>query len=142
MDVVQVFAQELGPRGIRVNCLCPGVIKTKFSEMVEELCALSTVMTQLQLWATPAGEEHFLKSIPLVIIIPSHPIPSHPIPFHQGRFGDADDCGGIVSFLASDDASYITGLPRIAIHSAMFNNRSKHRTGESFVVAGGMQSRL
>merc|ERR1712002_1041297 len=38
------------------------------------------------------------------------------------RFAEPDDCSGIVSFLASDEATYITG--------------------ENFVVAGGWQSRL
>ena len=38
------------------------------------------------------------------------------------RFGSAEDCAGTVSFLCSDDASYITG--------------------ETIVVAGGMPSRL
>ena len=38
------------------------------------------------------------------------------------RFGTPDECAGIVSFLASDDASYVTG--------------------ESIVVSGGMTSRL
>lgn len=40
----------------------------------------------------------------------------------MGRLAQPDEMGGIVAFLCSDDASYITG--------------------ETFVVAGGMQSRL
>jgi dehydrogenase/reductase SDR family protein 4 len=38
------------------------------------------------------------------------------------RFGRPDDVSGLVSFLCSEDASYITG--------------------ENMVVAGGLQSRL
>ena len=38
------------------------------------------------------------------------------------RIGKAEDCAGAVAFLASDDASYVTG--------------------ETIVIAGGMQSRL
>ena len=38
------------------------------------------------------------------------------------RIGQPDECAGAVSFLCSDDASYITG--------------------ETIVIAGGMQSRL
>jgi NAD(P)-dependent dehydrogenase (short-subunit alcohol dehydrogenase family) len=38
------------------------------------------------------------------------------------RFAEAAEMGGLVSFLASDEASYITG--------------------ENFLVAGGMNARL
>jgi dehydrogenase/reductase SDR family protein 4 len=38
------------------------------------------------------------------------------------RFGVPEDCSGLVSFLASDDAAYVTG--------------------ENIVVSGGMHSRL
>ncbi|XP_026679812.1 uncharacterized protein LOC113467681 [Diaphorina citri] len=39
-----------------------------------------------------------------------------------GRVGEPDEMGGVVAFLCSDDASYITG--------------------EVIVAAGGMQSRI
>uniref|UniRef100_A0A915I2G2 Uncharacterized protein n=1 Tax=Romanomermis culicivorax TaxID=13658 RepID=A0A915I2G2_ROMCU len=39
-----------------------------------------------------------------------------------GRFGKAEDCSGVVSFLCSDDASYITG--------------------ETIVISGGVNARL
>jgi len=42
--------------------------------------------------------------------------------FFNFRIGEPDECSGIVSFLCSDDASYITG--------------------ETVVVSGGMLSRL
>ena len=30
--LTKALARELGGQGIRVNCICPGVIKTRFSE--------------------------------------------------------------------------------------------------------------
>jgi len=38
----KVMARELGTQGVRVNCICPGVIKTKLSEA---------------LWADPKAEK-------------------------------------------------------------------------------------
>lgn len=69
-------SSELGPEGIRVNLVAPGVIKTKFSTL---------------LWETESTNEHFKAST------------------HLKRLGEADELGGIVSFLCSSDASYITG---------------------------------
>lgn len=40
--LTKVMARELGRQGIRVNCICPGVIKTKLSE---------------KLWADPQAEQ-------------------------------------------------------------------------------------
>lgn len=90
ISLTKVMGTELAHRGIRVNCVAPGVIKTKFSE---------------QLWKGESGAaETNLKDIPL------------------GRFGEPDEVGALGCFLCSDDASYITG--------------------ETVVVAGGVQSRL
>jgi NAD(P)-dependent dehydrogenase (short-subunit alcohol dehydrogenase family) len=44
------MAQDWGPDNIRVNAICPGLIKTKFSEA---------------LWSDEANLERFLQSIPL-----------------------------------------------------------------------------
>ncbi len=41
--LTKVMARELGTQGVRVNCICPGVIKTKLSEA---------------LWADPKAEKH------------------------------------------------------------------------------------
>ena len=71
------LAKELGPRGIRVNCLCPGLIETP-------------------LWHTP-GEpypptlQRWAEMTPL------------------GRAGKAEEVARLALFLASDEASFITG---------------------------------
>ncbi|CAG7821481.1 unnamed protein product [Allacma fusca] len=83
------MSQQLGSENIRVNCICPGVIRTTFSKMLTD---------------TPEIHERITEQTDL------------------RRVGNPDEIGGIVSFLCSDDASYITG--------------------ENIVVAGGMPSRL
>eukprot|EP01137_Pigoraptor_chileana_P001965 Opistho-2@2167 len=87
--LTKALSREVGARNIRVNCIAPGIIKTKFSEA---------------LWTNKAILEKTLEDVPL------------------NRLGSAEDCAGTVSFLASDDAAYVTG--------------------ETIVTAGGMQSRL
>jgi len=89
LGLTKVLAQELGSSGIRVNCIAPGVIETKFSGMLVE---------------TESIRDKVLEGIPLQ------------------RIGQPDEMGGLVSFLCSDDASYITG--------------------ENIIAAGGSLSRL
>ena len=68
------LAREIANRGITVNCVAPGFIRT---DMTDEL--------------TTDQKESILDSIPM------------------GKMGDAEDIAKTVRFLASDDASYITG---------------------------------
>ncbi|XP_068722123.1 dehydrogenase/reductase SDR family member 4-like isoform X1 [Montipora capricornis] len=89
VGLTKVLADECGHLGVRVNCVAPGIIKTKFSEA---------------LWSNDSLSDHLLKMTPL------------------GRLGVSSDISGAVSFLSSDQASYITG--------------------ETLVVSGGMHSRL
>jgi len=74
--LTRAMAVELGPAGIRVNAVCPGVIET-------EMTAESR--------SNPAQLEKWLADIP------------------QGRLGQPADVAGLVLFLCSDGAAYLTG---------------------------------
>jgi NAD(P)-dependent dehydrogenase (short-subunit alcohol dehydrogenase family) len=50
INLTKAMAQDWGPDNIRVNAICPGLIKTKFSEA---------------LWSDEANLKRFLHSIPL-----------------------------------------------------------------------------
>ena len=67
-------ARELAKRGITVNAVAPGFIKTDMTQALPEKV-----------------KEASIAAIPL------------------GRYGEASEVAGVVSFLASDAASYITG---------------------------------
>jgi NAD(P)-dependent dehydrogenase (short-subunit alcohol dehydrogenase family) len=71
----QTAALEFGPRGIRVNAVCPGGVRTPLAVAVNG-DSLDKVMKILS---------------PL------------------GRIGEPDEIAAMVHFLASDDASYVTG---------------------------------
>jgi len=87
----KALSQSLAHRGIRVNAIAPGIIRTDFSKLLTD---------QME---SGSGME-------LDRIVPI------------GRFGEAEECAGAVSFLVSDEASYMTG--------------------ETIGVNGGMQARL
>ncbi|MEP3050890.1 MAG: 3-oxoacyl-ACP reductase family protein [Erythrobacter sp.] len=75
MTFTRGMAKELGPKGIRVNSLCPGMIATTFHDK----------------FTKDAVRENVANSTPL------------------RRQGDAREIGDAVAYLASDDASFITG---------------------------------
>ena len=72
--MTKAMAKELGPSGITVNCVCPGVIDTKM------IAAL-----------TEDDRAALAEETPLM------------------RLGVPDDVAGVILFLASDDAKFITG---------------------------------
>jgi NAD(P)-dependent dehydrogenase (short-subunit alcohol dehydrogenase family) len=76
----RTWANELRERRIRVNAISPGYIDTPILESVQQGEALTRM------------KEEFAKAVPL------------------GRMGDPDEIAKAVSFLASDEASYISGI--------------------------------
>ncbi|MFZ5929668.1 MAG: 3-oxoacyl-[acyl-carrier-protein] reductase [Pseudomonadota bacterium] len=68
------LAQEIASRGITVNCVAPGMIKTAMTDALDD-----------------GQRERLLNAIP------------------AGRLGDSADVANCVLFLASEEATYITG---------------------------------
>ncbi|KAK7176715.1 hypothetical protein R3I93_000831 [Phoxinus phoxinus] len=89
LGLTRALAPDLAQSNIRVNCVAPGVIKTRFSAA---------------LWENEGVLEEFLKQTSIK------------------RIGEPEDIGGVIAFLCSDEASYITG--------------------ETITVTGGMNCRL
>lgn len=77
---VKTFAAELAPRKIRVNAVSPGPIQTNFFD--------KTGLSEEQINGFAAS------------VLPMVPLE---------RFGDASEVAKAVTFLASDDASYLHG---------------------------------
>jgi 3-oxoacyl-[acyl-carrier protein] reductase len=78
--IAKSLADELGPRGVRVNALLPGRVET---ERVQELDALSG--------DAAATRERHLAAIPL------------------GRYGEPAEFGRVAAFLVSPAASFVSG---------------------------------
>jgi NAD(P)-dependent dehydrogenase (short-subunit alcohol dehydrogenase family) len=76
LGILHTAANELGPYGIRVNAVCPGLIRTPLTEAH---------------FSNPELLKDYFRHIPL------------------GRGGEASEVANAIVFLASDDASYITG---------------------------------
>ena len=75
-QMTRAMALELAPRGIRVNAIGPGSIKTNMLEGVA---------------GDKSAHEKIMARTPM------------------GRIGNSDEVAGVAAFLASEDASYITG---------------------------------
>ena len=84
--VAKTLAVELAPHNILVNCVAPGYTRT---DRVVELAQA----TALREGITPEeAERRIVARIPL------------------GRMGQPDEFGAVVAFLASQAASYVTGV--------------------------------
>jgi NAD(P)-dependent dehydrogenase (short-subunit alcohol dehydrogenase family) len=82
VQLTKALAVEIARAGVRVNCVCPGIIETAMLDQgVAQLGLDRTAFVQL------AGA-------------------AHPI----GRIGRPEEVAAAILFLASDDASFITGV--------------------------------
>ena len=93
--LTQSLAIELAPHGIRANCYVPGHIETPFWGGIAAGFAARTGRTP------EAVVEGFRRTVPM------------------GRFGTVGDVAATVSWLASDDAAYVSGQA-IAMNGAEF----------------------
>ncbi len=86
VGLTQSLARELAPEQITVNAFCPGIIETDMWDYND------TAWGKLLGYNEP-GElmADWVKGVPM------------------GRAGNGEDVAGLVSFLASEDARYITG---------------------------------
>jgi NAD(P)-dependent dehydrogenase (short-subunit alcohol dehydrogenase family) len=80
IQLSRTMAIELGSRGVRVNALCPGYVDTPLNREI----AAATDNASF-------ADDYARDSIPL------------------GRAGRADEVAAAYAFLASDDASFVTG---------------------------------
>lgn len=86
VGITQSLAKELAPDGITVNAFCPGIIET-------DMWAYNDAAWGKLLGNYQPGElmKEWVKNIPMK------------------RAGRAEDVAGLVAFLASEEAAYITG---------------------------------
>lgn len=95
ISLTQSLAAELAPHGIRVNAYVPGHIQTPFWEQIASGFA-----------------DHVGKTADEVIEMFRSTVP-------MGRFGTAGEVAAAVSWLASDEASYVSG-ESLAMNGAEF----------------------
>jgi meso-butanediol dehydrogenase / (S,S)-butanediol dehydrogenase / diacetyl reductase len=85
IGLTQGLAKELAPYDVRVNAVCPGVVRTPLWDPLLTQLAESKDISREQAW------QEFVDGIPL------------------GRPQEPQDVGEVVSFLASDRARNMTG---------------------------------
>lgn len=83
----KALANEVGPKGIRVNVVSPGVVKTPLMlEFIENLAKSSNI----------TSDEAF-KAVMEKVNVP------------LGRMAEPEEVASLVAFLVSSEAQYLTG---------------------------------
>ena len=82
----KALSDEIAPFGITVNTVCPGYTKTERVEAILNAQSESSGMTKKEI------EKSIAESIPMK------------------RVGEPEDLAGLITFLASERADYMTGL--------------------------------
>lgn len=79
--LTQTLAVEYAPQGIRVNSVCPGAVRTNLTANTAAIVPTSGRVKN----------------------------PSKPLSVPLGRYAEPEEIASVVAFLASSDASYVTG---------------------------------
>ena len=82
----KALSDELAPHGVTVNTVCPGYTRTERVEAILETQSNSSGLKKEEI------EKSIAKNIPMK------------------RVGEAEDLAGLITFLASEKADYMTGL--------------------------------
>jgi len=85
IGMTQSIAQEFAKKGIRANCVCPGVVPTPMWDKQRADYARKRNIKPEEVM------DYFCNKIPM------------------GRLCSYEDLAGIIKFLASDESSYMTG---------------------------------
>ena len=90
INFMQCCAKDLAPFGVRVNALCPGMVKTELNRAVWAAWAARQKPEERQSYEEWAGDK-IRRLVPL------------------GRWQDQEDVAAMVVFLASKRAKNVTG---------------------------------